>query len=83
MKKKARCIEKIQKFQDRLMDVLGLPRNDKNRCIGINGRIGVGKTTILMNLNTHKKVAKSFKMVIWMDVSKANSEKNLGIEDLQ
>ncbi|KAK1385744.1 NB-ARC domain-containing protein [Heracleum sosnowskyi] len=60
----------------------------KLRGIEISGAIGVGKTTIMQNLNNHDEVAKLFDIVIWLDVSSDNLEtfgkkKNLGLEELQ
>ena len=49
----------------------------KIRIIGIWGTVGIGKTTIMQNLNNHKDISKMFNIVIWATVLKEWSLKKL------
>ena len=58
-------------------DVVSFLDDKQIRIIGIWGRVGTGKTTIMQNLNNHKDIAKMFDIVIWAPVSKEWSLKKL------
>ena len=58
-------------------DVVSFLDDKQIRIIGIWGRVGTGKTTIIQNLNNHKDIAKMFDIVIWAPVSKEWSLKKL------
>ena len=58
-------------------DVVSFLDDKQIRIIGIWGRVGTGKTTIMQNLDNHKDIAKMFDIVIWAPVSKEWSLKNL------
>ncbi|XVE54633.1 hypothetical protein DITRI_Ditri03aG0097700 [Diplodiscus trichospermus] len=70
-------IKAFPSLQRPLEQVLELLRNDKLKGIGIWGALGVGKTTIMQNLNNHDEVAKMFDIVIWANVSSERSEEKL------
>ncbi|KAG5015489.1 hypothetical protein JHK82_021171 [Glycine max] len=53
-------------LQDALEKTLGLLRNNKIKVIGVCGTKGVGKTTIMRNLNNNEEVAKLFEIVIFV-----------------
>ncbi|KAE9446797.1 hypothetical protein C3L33_21303, partial [Rhododendron williamsianum] len=59
-----------------LEKILHWLRRYKVKGIGIHGIVGIGKTTILLNLNNHEQVAKMFDIVIWLTVSKEGSKEN-------
>ncbi|KAL6328816.1 hypothetical protein AAG906_003833 [Vitis piasezkii] len=60
-----------------LQHVLRCLEDKEVRRIGIWGKVGTGKTTVLENLNNHEKVAEMFSMVIYVTVSKMWSEKRV------
>ncbi|XP_034702361.1 disease resistance protein RPS2-like isoform X2 [Vitis riparia] len=62
-----------------LQHVLQFLNDKKIRRIGIWGKVGTGKTTVLQNLNNHETVAKMFDMVIYVTVRKELGEK--GVQD--
>ncbi|KAF7127426.1 hypothetical protein RHSIM_Rhsim11G0121000 [Rhododendron simsii] len=63
--------------------ILDLLECSKVKKIGILGTVGIGKTTMLKYLRYyHEKVAKTFEIVIWLDVSTEGSRKNLTREHL-
>ncbi|XVF49840.1 hypothetical protein PTKIN_Ptkin04bG0048500 [Pterospermum kingtungense] len=64
-------------LQRSLEQVLELLSNDNLKGIGIWGNLGVGKTTVMQNLNNHDKVAKMFDIVIWANVSRKRSKEKL------
>ncbi|XVE56737.1 hypothetical protein DITRI_Ditri04bG0034900 [Diplodiscus trichospermus] len=70
-------IKEFPTLQSPLDQVLELLRNDRFKGIGIWGPLGVGKTTIMQNLNNHDEVAKMFDIVIWANVSSERSEEKL------
>ncbi|XVF49869.1 hypothetical protein PTKIN_Ptkin04bG0050600 [Pterospermum kingtungense] len=70
-------IKGFPSLQRPLEQVLELLRNDKLKGISIWGTLGVGKTTIMQNLNNHEEVAKMFDIVIWANVSSERSEERL------
>ncbi|XP_075675291.1 disease resistance protein At4g27190-like [Castanea sativa] len=51
-------------------EILGLLRDRNVRKIGLWGMAGIGKTTIMKNLNNNEDIAKMFDIVIWVPVSK-------------
>ncbi|XP_022738606.1 probable disease resistance protein At1g12280 isoform X2 [Durio zibethinus] len=77
LKMNAPEIKGFNSLQRPLEQVLELLRNDKLKGIGIWGTLGVGKTTIMQNLNNHDEVAKMFDIVIWANVSSERSEEKL------
>ncbi|XP_017974040.1 PREDICTED: disease resistance protein RPS2 [Theobroma cacao] len=70
-------IKGFPSLQRPLEQVLELLRNDKLKGIGICGTLGVGKTTIMQNLNNHDEVSKMFDIVIWENVSSERTEEKL------
>ncbi|OMO70008.1 Disease resistance protein [Corchorus olitorius] len=77
LKVNAPDIKGFPSLQRPLEQVLDLLRNDKLKGIGICGTLGVGKTTIMQNLNNHDEVAKMFDIVIWANVSSERGEEKL------
>lgn len=75
-------ISRFRTLQKPLEETLVLLEHDKIKKICIHGTVGIGKTTILRNLNNHEEVAKKFDTVIWLKVSKEESKENLSREDL-
>ncbi|KAK2973972.1 hypothetical protein RJ640_013533 [Escallonia rubra] len=65
---------------ERILDLLTKPNI---RGIRILGAVGIGKTTVMQNLNNNEKVAEMFQIVIWVKVSTEDSKENLSTEDLQ
>ena len=53
-------------LQGALKNMLGLLKNNKIKVIGVCGTKGVGKTTIMQNLNNNEEVAKLFEIVIFV-----------------
>lgn len=70
-------IKKYQTLENHLQEILKRLRCDRVRTICISGPLGIGKTTIMQNLNDHDEVAKSFDIVIWLQVSNWDREKLL------
>ena len=76
------CIS-TPKIEDNLLlhkvveDVVSVLDDKKIRIIGIWGFVGIGKTTIMQNLNNHKNILKMFDIVIWEIVLKEWSLKKL------
>ncbi|KAL2343205.1 hypothetical protein Fmac_004490 [Flemingia macrophylla] len=56
-------------LQGAFQDILALVKNNKIKVIGVCGTKGVGKTTILRNLNNNEGVAKLFEIVIYVKVT--------------
>ncbi|XP_012468847.2 disease resistance protein RPS2 [Gossypium raimondii] len=77
LKVNAPQIKGFPSLQRPLEQVLELLRNDKLKGIGIWGTLGVGKTTIMKNLNNHEEIAKMFDIVIWANVCSERSEEKL------
>ncbi|XWS47895.1 hypothetical protein CRYUN_Cryun13aG0025200 [Craigia yunnanensis] len=77
LKMNAPEIKGFPSLQKPLEQVLELLRNDKLKGIGIWGPLGVGKTTIMQNLNNNDEIAKMFDIVIWANVSSESSEEKL------
>ncbi|CAL5329838.1 unnamed protein product [Camellia sinensis] len=76
-------IKKIETLQKSLEQILDLLKGNKVKGIRIHGPLGIGKTTIMLNLNNHEQVAKMFDIVIWLKVSKEGSKENLSRKCLQ
>uniref|UniRef100_A0A5B7A169 Putative NB-ARC domain-containing disease resistance protein isoform 1 n=1 Tax=Davidia involucrata TaxID=16924 RepID=A0A5B7A169_DAVIN len=57
-------------------------KDDNVEAIGIHGKLGIGKTAIMRNLNNHE-VAEIFDIVIWLQVSIEERNKNVSREHLQ
>ncbi|GMY04904.1 probable disease resistance protein At4g27220 [Fagus crenata] len=58
-------------------EILGLLKDRDVKRIGLWGSGGIGKTTIMRNLNNHEDIAKMFDIVIWITISKDRSEEKL------
>ena len=58
-------------------EILGLLKDRDVKRIGLWGSGGIGKTTIMRNLNNHEDIAKMFDVVIWVTISKDRSEEKL------
>ena len=58
-------------------DILSLLRDGNVKKIGLWGMVGIGKTTIMQNLNDNKDIAKMFDIVIWVHVSREWSVEKL------
>ncbi|KAF5951434.1 hypothetical protein HYC85_009378 [Camellia sinensis] len=80
---RAQDIKKIETLQKSLEQILDLLKGNKVKGIRIHGPLGIGKTTIMLNLNNHEQVAKMFDIVIWLKVSKEGSKENLSRKCLQ
>ncbi|CAL5330755.1 unnamed protein product [Camellia sinensis] len=76
-------IKKFETLQKSLEQILDLLKGNKVKGIRIHGPLGIGKTTIMLNLNNHEQVAKMFDIVIWLKVSKEGSKENLSRKCLQ
>ncbi|KAK2993058.1 hypothetical protein RJ640_024932 [Escallonia rubra] len=76
-------VETYPTLQEPLEEILKLLRNDKIKGVGIRGMVGIGKTTIMKNLNNHEEVSKLFEIVIWLKVSTEGSLENLSREHIQ
>ncbi|KAI7981030.1 Disease resistance protein RPS2 [Camellia lanceoleosa] len=70
-------IKKFETLQKLLEQILDLLKGNKVKGIRIQRPLGIGKTTIMLNLNNHEQVAKMFDIVIWLKVSKEGSKENL------
>ncbi|WRX14327.1 Leucine-rich repeat - like 10, partial [Theobroma cacao] len=76
-------LEGFATLQRSLQEILELLRSDKLKGIEIFGTEGVGKTTILKNLNNHEEVAKMFDVVIWINVSRERNDEKLQLNIAQ
>ncbi|GFY88602.1 hypothetical protein Acr_06g0005420 [Actinidia rufa] len=83
IKRKAPDIRKLGTLRKPLEKILNWLERYKVKAIGIHGILGIGKTTIMLNLNNHDQVAKKFDIVIWLTISKEGSKENLRREELQ
>ncbi|XAR49328.1 hypothetical protein NMG60_11032497 [Bertholletia excelsa] len=72
--------ETLQQPLDRVLDLL---KKKQVSGVGICGTMGIGKSTIMWNLNNNDEVANMFDIVIWLTVSTEGNTKNLRREDLQ
>ncbi|KAM7482047.1 hypothetical protein LguiB_006630 [Lonicera macranthoides] len=70
----------LQKPLNEILDCLTIK---KIKGIRIHGMMGIGKTTILENLNNHEKVAEMFDLVIWVKVSTEENKKNFTTDEIQ
>jgi len=61
-------------LQGALDNILDLLKNNKIKIIGVCGAKGVGKTTIMRNLNNNEEVAKLFEIVIFLKVTSDDSK---------
>ncbi|KAH7835215.1 hypothetical protein Vadar_023970 [Vaccinium darrowii] len=83
VKRKGPDISKYEALRKPLEEILECLKRPKVKVIGIHGTVGIGKTTVMLNLNNHDRVAQMFDIVIWLPVSKEGSKENLGREHLQ
>ncbi|KAK2973977.1 hypothetical protein RJ640_013538 [Escallonia rubra] len=83
VKVEAPDIEAFPALQGPLERILDLLTKDDITWIRILGAVGIGKTTVMQNLNNNEKVAEMFQIVIWVKVSTEDSKENLRTEDLQ
>ncbi|GKV24481.1 hypothetical protein SLEP1_g34089 [Rubroshorea leprosula] len=67
-------------LQGHLEEILLLLSCEEVKTIVIWGPLGVGKTTIMQNLNNHEEVEKMFQMVIWITVSEERTIEKLQME---
>ncbi|KAJ7946543.1 Disease resistance protein [Quillaja saponaria] len=58
-------------------EILRLLKNMRIKRIGVLGSVGVGKTTIVQNINNHEEVANLFDIVILLEVSAEKREERL------
>ncbi|KAK2973975.1 hypothetical protein RJ640_013536 [Escallonia rubra] len=83
VKENAPDIEAFPALQGPLERLLDLLKEPNITGIRILGAVGIGKTTVMQNLNNNEKVAEMFQIVIWVKVSTGGSTENLSTEDLQ
>ncbi|KAK2990707.1 hypothetical protein RJ640_012520 [Escallonia rubra] len=83
VKENAPDIEAFPALQGPLERILDLLKEPNITGIRILGAVGIGKTTVMQNLNNNEKVAEMFQIVIWVKVSTGDSKENLSTEDLQ
>ncbi|GFY94678.1 pentatricopeptide repeat (PPR) superfamily protein [Actinidia rufa] len=76
-------IRKFETLRKPLEQVLDLLKNNKVNRIGMCGMVGIGKTTIMWNLNNHEEIVEMFDIVIWVKASTEGSKDNLSREHLQ
>ncbi|KAI8026773.1 Disease resistance protein RPS2 [Camellia lanceoleosa] len=67
-------IKKFETLRKSLEQILDLLKGNKVKGIRIHGPLGIGKTTIMLNLNNHEQPAKMFDIVIWLKVSKEGEQ---------
>ncbi|KAI8025236.1 hypothetical protein LOK49_LG02G02624 [Camellia lanceoleosa] len=60
VERKAPDINKFKTLRKPLEQILDLLEKDNVKGIRIHGTVGIGKTTIMLNLNKHEQVAKKF-----------------------
>ncbi|XAR56272.1 hypothetical protein NMG60_11036689 [Bertholletia excelsa] len=76
-------ITKYDALKNPFMETLDLLKDEQVKTIGIRGIKGSGKTTIMETLNDHEEVAKLFDIIIWLEVSSEDNERNKSIDQLQ
>ncbi|KAA8536606.1 hypothetical protein F0562_029084 [Nyssa sinensis] len=76
-------IKGIKSREEVLDRIVNLLKNNKVQRIGIHGTLGIGKTTIMQNLNNHAEVAKMFDIIIWLKLPTEESNKNFSREHPQ
>ncbi|XP_057466113.1 disease resistance protein At4g27190-like isoform X2 [Actinidia eriantha] len=83
VKRRGPDIRNFGALGQQVTEILDFLKSSKANKIGIRGTVGIGKTTIMLNLNNHEQVADLFDIVIWLTVSEEGSRKNLERENLQ
>ncbi|XP_077231941.1 disease resistance protein At4g27190-like [Tasmannia lanceolata] len=73
----APTIERNTSTDRTLQKILGCIKDIKKQKIGIWGMGGVGKTTVMENLNNSLEITQLFEIVIWVTVSKGWSLRNV------
>ncbi|KAG5525742.1 hypothetical protein RHGRI_032133 [Rhododendron griersonianum] len=83
VKRKGPDIKKYETLRKPLEKILDWLKRYEVNVIGIHGTVGIGKTTVMLNLNNHDQVAKMFDLVIWLTISKEGGNENLKRKHLQ
>ncbi|GLU03245.1 hypothetical protein SLE2022_204530 [Rubroshorea leprosula] len=73
-------IKEFPTLQERLDQILLFLCCDRVITIVIWGLPGLGKTTIMQNLNNHEKIAKMFQIIIWIKVKEVQTMENLQMD---
>uniref|UniRef100_A0A5B7BAP6 Putative NB-ARC domain-containing disease resistance protein isoform 1 n=1 Tax=Davidia involucrata TaxID=16924 RepID=A0A5B7BAP6_DAVIN len=82
VKMRVPTINGTKAHKEALDKIVNWLKDDNVEAIGIHGKLGIGKTAIMLNLNKDE-VAEMFDIVIWLKVSTEESNKNLSREHLQ
>lgn len=91
-------VELPESMHNVVEDVVSFLEDKQTRRVGIWGMMGIGKTTIMLNLMNHEDIAKMFDIVIWLTISKEwsirklqnaiteqlkiNAESNFGVKEI-
>ncbi|GMH19770.1 hypothetical protein Nepgr_021611 [Nepenthes gracilis] len=82
-KKFAKRINDVPSLYEHVTKILDYLNDDSIKRIGISGMFGVGKTTILQNLNNEVENRNIFDIVIWVTVSKEGNRGQIQQEILE
>ncbi|KAK9155056.1 hypothetical protein Sjap_002536 [Stephania japonica] len=66
-----------QAIEQTIHEILGCIKDDRTRKIGLWGMGGIGKTTVMKNLESLPEISQLFEIVIWVTVSKDWSYRKL------